>query len=96
MKNLTEYLTESSSINEAWNSRWDDVLDYLLDDMDPEELQSMKEDDPGELFDWMQGQLEDSDDSTAKSFARALSKNDPSVIKHIQDKVDELLAEYDE
>lgn len=93
MKNLKNYLTESISVNEAWKKEWDDVLDYLLDDIDPEELENMKEDDPGEIFDWMQGQLEDTDDSRARSFAKALAKNDPELIRHIQDRIDEIIGE---
>ena len=63
--------------------------------MDPEELAELKDEDPGEILDWMQGQLEDTDDPRAKSFVKALAKNDPDVCMKIQQKVDEIIADYE-
>lgn len=90
MKSINEFLTQS--INESWKKEWDGILDYVLDDMDIDELSNLKDDDPGEILDWIQGQLEDSDDPKAKAFTRALAKNDPDVVMKIQQKVDEILA----
>lgn len=90
MKSINEFLTQS--INESWKKEWDGILDYVLDDMDIDELSELKEDDPGEIFDWIQGQLEDTDDPKVKSFVRALAKNDRDVVMKIQQKVDEILA----
>lgn len=90
MKTITEFLTQS--INESWKKEWDGILDYVLDDMDIDELSDLKDEDPGEILDWIQRELEDSDNPKAKSFARALAKNDSDVIMKIQNKIDEILA----
>ena len=91
MKSINEFLTQS--INESWKKEWDGILDYVLDDMDIDELSDLREDDPGEILDWIQGQLEDSDDPKAKSFAKALAKNDSDVVMKIQQKIDEIIGD---
>ena len=91
MKNINDFLTQS--INESWKKEWDGILDYVLDDMDIDELSNLRDDDPGEILDWIQGQLEDSDDPKAKAFARALAKNDSDVVMKIQQKVDEIIGD---
>lgn len=91
MKSINEFLTQS--INESWKKEWDGILDYVLDDMDIDELSDLREDDPGEILDWIQSQLEDSDDPKAKSFAKALAKNDSDVVMKIQQKIDEIIGD---
>lgn len=91
MKGIKQFLTQS--INESWKTEWDDILDYVLDDMDIDELSDLRDDDPGEILDWIQRQLEDSDNPKAKSFAKALAKNDSDVVKKIQQKVDEIIGD---
>ena len=91
MKNINDFLTQS--INEAWKKEWDGILDYVLGDMDPDELSELRDDDPGEILDWIQGQLEDTDDPKATAFARALAKNDHDVVMKIQQKVDEIIGD---
>lgn len=89
MKSINEFLTQS--INESWKKEWDDFLAYALADIGIDKLSDLRDEDPGEIFDLIQGYLKNSDDPKAKAFARALAKCDSDVMMNIQNKIDEII-----
>lgn len=71
-------------INESWKSEYEQSVLDALDEMGPDQVEYLLDEDPGEIFDRLEDMLKRADDKYSKEVAKLIHKNDGKTSTEIQ------------